>query len=243
VSSLPPLVLRYFDCRGRAQFIRHYLAARGLEHTDERVALSPGFEAWQAMRADRGRAGVFHKLPVLHCGELLVSETLVIQAYLHRASGDEKQLTDAENARHSMLVSSLYNDVMTPIGTLIWADLLFSGVDVGKLARQSLGRIRGHLGSLDRTLEEWDWCAAAANRPIMLADCLLWEELDVARHVFGEHVRLHEFATLSRAYHECPGRATFEQLLVSRRVSITGKGVASETDTLAQIRELVAAPG
>jgi hypothetical protein len=50
--------LRYFDCRVRAQFVRHYFACREIEHDDERVALSPGFEAWQAMRGDRARGRV-----------------------------------------------------------------------------------------------------------------------------------------------------------------------------------------
>jgi glutathione S-transferase len=243
MPNVPPVVLRYFDCRGRAQFIRYYFACRELEHTDERVALSPGFEAWQAIRNDRARAGAFHKLPVLHWGDRLLSETLVIKAFLHRVSGDEELLSDGESSQHAMLASSIYNDLMTPIGMLIWADLMFNGVDLGNLARQYLARIRTHLASLDRTLEEWDWCRVAAKRPIMLVDCLLWEELDVAQHVFGEHIRLHEFATLSRAYQESAGRATFERLLASRPASITGRGLASEADMLAQIRTLVAVPG
>jgi glutathione S-transferase len=240
VRNFPPIVLRYFDCRGRAQFIRHYLACRELAHVDERVALSPGFEAWQAMRGDRGRAGTFHKLPVLHWGERLVSETLVINAFLHRASGDEELLSEAENLRHAMLVSSLVSDVMTPIATLIWADLAFRGVDVGALAQQSLGRLRTHFASLDRTFEEWDWRRTAQMRPLMLIDCLLWEEIDVVQHVFGEHLRLHEFATLARLYHESPGRAVFEKLLAAQPASVTGRGLAGEDEALAKIRELLA---
>jgi hypothetical protein len=58
VQKHPRAVLRYFDCRVRAQFVRHYFACREIEHDDERVALSPGFEAWQAMRGDRARGRV-----------------------------------------------------------------------------------------------------------------------------------------------------------------------------------------
>jgi hypothetical protein len=242
VRKLPPIVLRYFDCRGRAQFIRHYLACREVVHADERVALSPGFEAWQAMRGDRGRAGSFHKLPVLHWGEQLVSETLVIQSFLHRASGDAELLSEAENLRHAMLVSSLVSDVLTPIATLIWADLAFHGVDVGALAKQSLGRLRIHFASLDRTFEEWDWRRTAEKRPLMLVDCLLWEEIDVAQHVFGESLRLHEFPTLARLYHESPGRAVFEKLLGAHPAPVTGRGLGSEDEALAKIREQVAVP-
>jgi hypothetical protein len=236
-----PIVLRYFDCRGRAQFVRHYLACREIEHTDERVALSPTFEAWQAIRSDRSVAGPFHKLPVLHWGDSRIAETPVIHAFLHRAIGDEALLSEDENLRHAMLFSSLYNDVMMPMGILIWADLTFRGLDLEAYSKAVLARMRGHFGSLDRTVDEWQWHRGATKRPVMLADCLLWEELDVAQHVFGEHLRLHEFAALSRLYHEAPGRAVFERLIAARPASVTGRGLTGEAETLAKIRELIAA--
>jgi glutathione S-transferase len=236
MSDMPPVVVRYFDCRGRAQFIRHYLRARELEHTDDRVPLSEGFEAWIAMRGDRTRVGPFHKLPVVHCAGRTIAETLVIRDFLHRVSGDEGLLSDEQNIRHSMLTSSLYNDVMMPIGILIWAKLSMPGVDVAAYARQTLTRVRGHLGSLDKTLDEWGWRESAATRPIMLADCLLWEELDVAQHVFGEHVRLHELPQLARLYREAPGRDVFASALQERPVSVTGMGLTRETAALAEIK-------
>jgi glutathione S-transferase len=240
MPNMPPVVVRYFDCRGRAQFIRYYLRARELEHTDDRVPLSEGFEAWVAMRNDRSRVGPFHKLPVVHCGGRTIAETLVISDFLHRAFGDERMLSEEENVRHAMLTSSLYNDVMLPLGILIWAKLAIPGVDVAAYARQTLARICGHLGSLERTLEEWNWRESAGMRPIMLVDCLLWEELDVVRRVFGEHARLHELALLSRLYHETPGRAVFEAALTERPVSVTGMGLARETGVLAEIKEALA---
>jgi hypothetical protein len=59
--------------------------------------------------------------------------------------------------------------------------------------------------------------------------------------VFGEHLRLHEFATLARLYHESPGRAVFEKLLAAHPAPVTGRGLAGEGEALAKIRELVAA--
>jgi glutathione S-transferase len=236
MATMPPVVVRYFDCRGRVQFIRHYLRARALEHTDDRVPLSEGFEAWAAMRGDRSRAGPFHKLPILHCGDRLIAETLVIRDFLHRVSGDEGLLSEEENARHSMLSSSLYNDIMMPLGILIWAKLSIPGVDVAAFARQTLARVRGHLASLDKTLDEWSWHESAAKRPSMLADCLLWEELDVAQLVLGEQLRLREFPTLARLYHETAGRGTFETAIKERPTSVTGMGLARETAALAEIK-------
>jgi glutathione S-transferase len=240
VTNASRIVVRYFDARGRGQFIRHYLACRKIEHDDERVELSPGFEAWRAMRDDRAVAGPFHKLPVLHWGEHLVAETIAIAAFLHRANGDEALLTERDNVRHSMLVSSLCIDVMTPIALMIWADLTFPGADVGAHARATLARVRTHFAALDRTLGEWDWVRGAESRPVMVADCLLWEEIDVVRHVFGDLVPLDDLPALSRFYRDAPGRAVFERLIAARAAPITGRGLAAEAETLGKLRALLA---
>src|SRR5262249_11023691 len=158
--------------------------------------------AWPAMKEDRSRVAPFHKLPVLHYGERTIAETLVIGAFLHRALGDQAQLSDDDNLRHAMLVSSLYGDLAVPIALLLWAELMAVGRDYGAYVRQSLGRIRGHLGRLEMTLAEWRWADSLRARPVMLADCLLWEELDVVQHVFGPHARVDELPTLARLYAE-----------------------------------------
>src|SRR5205809_5372 len=50
----PPITLRYFVARGRAQAVRYLFAARGIAYTDERVPLSIGAGAvWPAMKEDR----------------------------------------------------------------------------------------------------------------------------------------------------------------------------------------------
>src|SRR3982750_4009604 len=50
MTQLPPITLRYFDARGRAQPLRYYFAARGIAYTDERVSLAPtGSNPWHDM--------------------------------------------------------------------------------------------------------------------------------------------------------------------------------------------------
>ena len=121
------ITLRYFAARGRAQFLRYYLRARGVPFSDERVPLSADFSAWGAMRDDRSRAGPFHKLPVLVFDGRLVAETLPIAAFLHTTLGDEATLTADDRVQHEMLLSSLYTDVTVQVGTLLWAEVLFPG--------------------------------------------------------------------------------------------------------------------
>jgi hypothetical protein len=240
MPSTPPIVLRYFDARGRAQFIRHYLNARGFAYGDERLPVGMPFAEWAAMKNDRSRAGPFHKLPVLHWGETMVAEMFVINGYLHRVTGDEALLSEQDNLRHAMVFSSLAIDVLTPIALLIWADLALPGVDANAYARAVLARLGGNLDVLDKTLSEWRWQQTAATRPVMLADCSLWEKLDVVQHVFGEHARLDDRPTLARIHREAPGRDAFRAGL-ARPTAVTGRGLASEAEVISRIRAAVAA--
>jgi glutathione S-transferase len=240
----PQITLRYFDARGRAQPFRYLFAARGIAYSEDLVPLSTGGgagAAWPAMKEDRSRVGPFHKLPVLHYGERTIAETLVIGAFLHRALGDQALLSDDDNLRHAMLVSSLYGDVVTPIAMLLWAEALYAGLDYASFVRGSLARIRGHLGRLETTLAEWGWAASARGRPVMLADCLLWEELDVAQHVFGTHAGLDQYPTLARLYAETPGRAAFKKVLAAHTAPVTGRGVAAEAEIIGRLPGLIAA--
>jgi glutathione S-transferase len=238
----PTITLRYFDARGRAQPQRYYFAARGIAYTDERVSLTPGgSNPWSEMREDRARVGPFHKLPVLLYGDRSIAETLVINAFLHRALGDEALLSSTENLRHAMLVSSLYNDIVMQVGITLWAEAVYVGLDYPAFVRQVLGRIRGLLGRIDQTLGEWGWTAAARARPPMISDCLLWEELDSLQHVFGEHVGLDNLPTLSRIYLEAQGRAAFQKVLASHPAPVTGRGMVAEAEIIGRIRSYLAA--
>jgi glutathione S-transferase len=233
----PPITLRYFDARARAQFLRHYFRARRVNYNDERVALSADFAAWRALRDDRSRTGPFHKLPVLHWGDRLVAETLMIAAFVHEASGDAGALSDDDNLRHGMLTSSLNQDVATPISILLWADSLYPGADVGAVAKRTLDRLVSHFRAIEQSLGEWRWIDKARNRRIMLADCLLWEALNVAQHVFGPRLSLAELPTLTRFYEEFPGRQACEAGLAEKPCPITAR--PEEAAAIAKIQELL----
>jgi hypothetical protein len=233
----PPITLRYFDARGRAQFLRYYFRARRVTFTDDRVALSEDFAAWRAIRDDRSRVGPFHKLPVFLWGDRLIAETLMIASFVHEVSGDARALSDDDNLQHGMLTSSLCSDVMAPIAILLWAELASPGADVGAAAKRTFERLELHIRALDQSLGEWRWLDRARNRRVMLADCLLWEELNVAQHVFGPRLTLSQTPMLARFYEEFPARATCETLLTERPCPITA--VPNEPAAIAKIRELL----
>ena len=235
----PSVTFTYFDARARGQFVRYYFRARGVPYRDERVPLTPGFPEWTALRADRARVGPFHKLPVLHWGEQKVAETFVIYSFLHKALGDEARLSSEENLRHAMLFSTLYIDVAVQMSLLLWAEVTHPGADIGAFAKRTLDRLRSHCANLEATLAEWSWLESSRARPVMLADCALWEELDVVQHVFGEHFALDDYPALAAVYRDSPGRAEFHEVLKSHRLPVTGRGLPGEDQGIEKIRRVL----
>jgi len=237
LSRHPPITLRYFDARGRAQFLRYYLRTRDFPFTDERVPIGDGLAAWRALRGDRNQTGPFQKLPVLLWGNRLIAETLMISAFLHEALGDARQLSDDDNLRHGMLTSTLC-DVMSSVAQLIYADLAYPGADLKVAGARILERLKLHLASIDQALHEWQWLQRSKKRPVMLADCFLWEELDVAQRVFAAHLNLGEFAALAAFYGEFAGRERCLQVLRDNACPITAR--PQEDEAIAAIQAALA---
>jgi hypothetical protein len=238
VSDSNRIELNYFEARGRAQCMRYYFACRAVDYVDRRVSTDLARE-WPSVRTDRTFAGPFHKLPVLRYGERAVAETLVILAFLYRERGDDALLTDDERLQHQTVISSLYGDVVTPIAVLLYCELMFAGCDLKVVATRTFERLGAHLRALDRALEEWAWCEAMARRPAMLADCLLYEELSVARTVFGARLDLAALPQLARFDREFSGSAACERVLAAHPgCPITAR--PAEADTIARIQAALA---
>ena len=236
--SYPSIELKYFDVRGRAQFLRNFLLCRDIPFKDDRVSLAAGFDTWHAMRPDRTITGPFQKLPVLRWGDRMIAETTVIGAFLHRTSGDADLLSETESLQHQMLISSVCSELMHPIGILIWSELSFPGADFGTSSKRVLERLQSHIAALDQTLVEWQWLERAAARPVMVADCLLWDQINAAQHVFGAKLSLDATPAVASFYRDCRGREAFERLLHSHPCAVTGR--PNEAECVTRIRELVA---
>ena len=158
----PPITLRYFDARGRAQFLRSFFKIRKVSFTDERVPVGDELAAWRALRDDRSRTGPFQKLPVLHWGDRLLAETLMIAAFIHEASGDAGSLNDDDSLRHGMLTSSLCLDMMYPIALLLWAEVAYPGADTAAVAKRTLDRLKSHCQAVEQSFVV---CERPALRP------------------------------------------------------------------------------
>lgn len=232
------LTLRYFDARGRAQFLRYYLRVRNVEFNDERVPVEADFSSWSRIRDDESLTGPFHKLPVLETGELLVAETLVIAEFLHRQFGDADALDKQTELQHRQLISSLYSEATLSIGMLLWAEMIFPGLDFQAYAKRTLDRLRDYMQCVEHTLNEWRWREEMDRRPIMLADCLLWESIDWCRTVFGPHFGMDALRSLAAIHARYAVGTAFSELLADSPCSITARGHA-EADVIERIQTLI----
>ena len=229
----PAVTLRYFDVRGRGQFIRHLLTHRGVPFHDERVMLGNERSLWLELRKDRARTGAFQKLPILQWGDMLVGETLIITDFLHEKLGDAALLGFERSLQHRMLASSAFLDLLTPCITLIWSEVFNPGVDLAKATQTIKGRMQLHLASVEQTLVDWQWVAQMHTRPVTGADAVLWEALDLVERTFAGSMNLPQYPQLARFREECPGAATFRSLLQERPLTITARpGEAEALETI-----------
>lgn len=231
--------LRYFDARGRAQFLRYYLRVRNIEFIDERIPIEPDFASWMAIRGDGAVTGPFHKLPVLEIDGFLLAETSVIAGYLHERLGDSVALDEHTDLRHRQLISALDTDVTLALGMLLWAEVMYAGLDFAACTKRAFERLTQNLGAIEAALVGWRWLEQANIRPLMLADCRLWECIDVCHTVFGEHLKLDALPTLKTIHQRYRSGTAFSELLTESPCPITAR--PNEPEVIARIRSILAA--
>lgn len=173
-----PILLRYFDCRGRAQPLRHYLAHMGTEFVDERVPFDDGYATWARLKSDASMSGPFGKLPVLHWQGRLYAETTVISALV-------QDFTDpSEQASLIAQTQSALSDDLGELYRLLNLDLLAPGAN----ARRVGERVTSHLAVAFR---RYDALATSADDPFSaplgpsVATFWLHEVWEVARLLLG----------------------------------------------------------
>jgi hypothetical protein len=226
--DVPAITLRYFDCRGRMQPFRYYLRLRNIPFVDARISLKEGFAAWQQVKNDPRITGPFLKLPVMHWGELQLSETSVIHDWLHSKLGDEARLDEQARLQHAMLSSSCRSELMSPLAILMWQELMYPGTQLSDTLPMSTKLILGHVQVLEATLQQWQWFAKLKHRPLMLADCLLWEVLSVVELVFADKVEWNTLPGLQRFYHEGEGPTLFRHMLAEHPCQFSGRPQEAE---------------
>lgn len=172
------VVLRYFDCLGRAQPLRHALADAAAAFEDVRVPM----EEWPQRKGDPAFGGPYGGLPTLSIGGATVAETLPIASLLARRLGHYDGLDEAAIARSEAICSNCYIEVMLRAGELIYADFIYPGADLARSFPGLLGRMLEKLGGVEAHSPEAGWLGG--ERPVM-ADFFVGESFEVVRYVLG----------------------------------------------------------
>jgi glutathione S-transferase len=175
------VVLRYFDAQGRVQALRNALSDAGISFDDVRVTLA----TWPRHREDPGFGGLFAALPTLTWDGDTVSETLSIASYIAKRLGHYDGLEAAQIAKYEAVVSCAYLDVVRSLADVLWAPVMYPGVDVATITPRKLDWSLGKLVRLSTLLPDDSGAPwLGGSRPVV-ADFFLGEAVEVTRYLLG----------------------------------------------------------
>jgi glutathione S-transferase len=234
------VVLRYFDCLGRAQPIRNALVDVGVAFEDQRITIDP---SWRALK-EQAEGGPFGSLPVLEWADDCVAQAIPIAGYVGRRLGQYEGLDAMGIARLEMITSAAYLDIIVELAMMLWVPAAVPDAEAAARFANHEARIVHKVDRLDRMLASGEEPFFGGHDPAV-ADFFVVEALDMTCAVLGERLE----AVLRRA----PRLAQLRDRLARRdaiaRYVGEGKrptrftGSPHETESLARIQRYVQAPG
>jgi len=202
MNTTPPIILRYFACRGRAQPLRDFLYDADIKFQDEQFEFETFPHPWLEARSNRDFSGPFASLPVFQQGDFQISETLAIASYLEHTIGQKNIHRDeCKLATLNMISSACYLEIIVSIGELIWSEGLSPQLRLEDAISEKLPKILDKLRSVDRLVPNDDKYFGG-NIP-SVADFFVFEAFDAIRYFLGPNnapltQRLRELDGLSR---------------------------------------------
>jgi glutathione S-transferase len=230
------VLLRYFDCLGRAQPIRNALVDAGIAFADQRLAVGP---SWRALK-EQADGGPFGSLPVLEWGDDCVAQALPIAGYVARRVGQYEGLDAMGIARLEMVASVAYLDVIGEVAMMLLVPAAMPDAEAATRFSNHEARVLHKVERLDRMLASSGDPFFGGHGPAV-ADFFVVEAIDMARAVLGER--------LDAVLRGAPRLAEMRERLAQRdaiaRYVGEGKrparltGNPNEAESLARIRRYV----
>jgi glutathione S-transferase len=230
------VLLRYFDCLGRAQPIRNALVDAGVAFEDQRITVG---HSWHMLK-EQADGGPFGSLPVLEWGDDCVAQALPIAGYLARRVGHYEGLDAMGIARLEMVASVAYLDVIVELAMMLWVPTTVPDAEAATRFSNHEARILHKVDRLNRILASCGGPFFGGHRPAV-ADFFVVEAIDMTRAVLGER--------LDAALRRAPRLAEMRERLARRdaiaRYVGEGKrptrltGSPNEAESLARIRRYV----
>jgi glutathione S-transferase len=174
--------LRYFDCRGRAQALRHLLAERGVDFVDHREPITDIGSVALAMKTDAERGGAFGMIPLLEWDDARISQTLPIAGFILRKLGSYAGLDDAAIAHQEALASASYMELTHALPQLVWAPVFYPDAPLGRTLRIHSRAACSYPHRFEALLEREYFGGSSP----LASDFFVYEGLCAWRRVFGE---------------------------------------------------------
>ncbi len=184
MSDSPVVVLRYFNCRGRAQGLRNFFADSSIAFTDDRVGIDDGFVDWINNKKNTAYSGMFARLPVLVVDDCTVSETLSIAVFLNERFALYADTSEQRKADLNALVFSACQDISVRVAECFWLDVTHPGASFSDRAITILSGVTALLPAYNKLLPE-KGAYFGGNAPA-LADYFLHEAVDLCRTVMED---------------------------------------------------------
>jgi hypothetical protein len=115
--------LRYFDCRGRAEPIRHLLRDRGVAFEDVREPIDDVRRSIAELGKNPGLAAPYGLLPVLDWDGFRVTQTLPIANFVARELGLHSGFASRALARLEGIASAAYCELTSSLPDIVWSPL------------------------------------------------------------------------------------------------------------------------
>jgi len=125
---MPAVTLRYVDCRGRAEPLRHLLRARSVPFIDHREPITDIRRTVLEYGQNAERGGPFGLLPVLEWDGARIAQTLPIASFLSRELGFYACLDSLAIAREESLSATAYLELTSALPTIVWHPGWFADV-------------------------------------------------------------------------------------------------------------------
>jgi glutathione S-transferase len=227
------IVLRYFDCVGRAQPLRNALVDAGVAFDDERIAVSP---SWRTVK-EQAEGGPFGSLPVLEWGDDCVAETLPIAGYIARRLGQYESLDSMAIAQLEMVASAAYLDVMAEVFMMLWLPTALPDAEATTRFGHHEARILRKIARIDRMLASRHEPFFGGQRPV-IADFFVVEAVDIARGALGARIdaALGKAPRLAAMREQLARRDAIARYVAEGRRPTRLSGSPNEGDSLERIR-------
>eukprot|EP00118_Oscarella_pearsei_P012344 m.90365 g.90365 ORF g.90365 m.90365 type:complete len:237 (+) comp36643_c0_seq1:429-1139(+) len=229
------IVLRYFECQGRAEALRVILADSGVPFDDDRVPLDA---TWPVkVKPDPTKSGPFQCLPVLNWDSHIIPQTEAIAMYLASKLNYAGDGSPEQAAHCAALCSAAHQDIVQVAIKFLYSPLSAphktleeSFHDAVKSVTPRLSQVQEYLGEKSYFLSDEKPCAG---------DFFLYVAFDQLLDIFGEEL-FRKFGRLKDFHRRVAERPNVKAYLDSGRKMKRLTGSSKEDEVLEKAKEFKA---